>query len=320
MKVLITDHVYPSLDFERDKLKALGAELIQSPGSGEEVLVKAVQGVDLVIVCFAEITEKVIAAMDKCKGICRTGIGVNNINIPAATKKGILVTNVPDYCIEEVSDHALSLILALARKVVLLDRTVQGGIWSIEKSRPLYRLRGKTLGILGFGRIGRLLAEKVKPFELKILAYDPYVNAESMSKAGVTKSELADIFKEADYISLHLPLTPETENIINTQNLGLMKRSACIINVSRGPLIDETALYEALKAGAIAGAGLDVLKSEKYNPANPLFTLDNIIITPHAAFYSEESTQELREKSLRDAISILEGKTPVYLLNPEAKK
>lgn len=317
MKVLITDHIYPDLDFEREKLKEFGAELIEARGTGEDQLAEAVKDKDVVIVCYAPITERVIAAMNKCRGICRTGIGVNNVNIPAATAKGIKVTNVPDYCIEEVSDQAFALILALARKLTALNKEVKGGNWSFEGQRPIYRLRGKTLGLLGFGRIARLLAEKVKPYNFKLLAYDPYIDVEIMQKYGAVKTDLETIMREADYLSLHLPLTEETQEIINSKTLGWMKPTANIVNTSRGPLINEDDLCDALMNGKIAGAALDVLKVEKYDPANLLFKQENLILTPHSSFYSEESTQELREKVINDAVNILTGKRPVYLLNPE---
>ena len=317
LKVVITDHVFPSLDYERKTLRDIGAELIEAGGTSEAQLIEAVADADAVITCYAEVTGKVIEAMQKCRIISKTGIGVNNIHIPTATSKGIKVTNVPDYCIDEVSDHALASILCLARKLTQLDKTVKGGKWSFDDFRPMYRLTGKVLGLVGFGRIARLLAEKISPWRLRVLVYDPFVTAESIQAAGAEKVELDSLLQQADLVSLHAPLTPETKEIINNRTIALMKPTAYLVNTSRGPLINERALAQALSEKRIAGAALDVLVTEKYDPNNPLFGMDNVILTPHAGFYSEESTQELREKVMGEITRVLTGREPKYLVNKE---
>lgn len=314
-KVVLTDHIYPDLEYEKEKLKDIGAELVVPSGLSEEEIIKEAYNADAVITCYTEITENIINSMEKCKSISKTGIGVNNINIAAANKKGIKVLNVPDYCIEEVSDHTVALILDLARRITYLNNNVKNGNWSFQEQRPMFRLKGSTLGLVGFGRIARLIGEKMKPFGMKTLVYDPFVNADTIEANGGIKVELEELLKQADFVSLNLPLTEETEKMINKDSLKLMKKHACIVNTSRGPLINEEDLYQALKNKDIAFAGLDVLGIEKYDPSNPLFSLDNIIITPHAAFYSVESTQELREKIIADVSSVLQGKDPKYQVN-----
>lgn len=314
-KVLVTDHIYPSLEYETRALGEIGAELLESSSISEEVLIKEVEAVDAVITCYAEITGRVITAMRNCKIIAKTGIGVNNIDLETATACGIRVTNVPDYCLDEVSDHALALLLSLARKIPFIDNTVKKGSWSFEQYRPLFRLSNKTLGLIGYGKIAQSLAEKVKPLKIKVMAYDPFVASEVMQQAGIVKAELDELLQLADYISLHAPLTPLTAGIINDRALSLMKPTAFLINTARGQLIDEAALCRALKEKKLAGAGLDVIVNEKYDSANPLFSMESVIITAHSAFYSVEATQELREKVIDEVVRALTGKAARYLVN-----
>lgn len=315
LKVLVADHIFPSLDYEREALGKIGAELIELTSAPEEDLLKSVEDADAVITCYTEITGNVIAAMKKCKIIAKTGIGVNNIDLDAATARGIIVTNVPDYCIDEVSDHALALLMALARKIPFLDNTVKKGNWSFDEHRPMYRLAGKTLGLVGYGRIAQQLAEKVRPLKISTVAYDPFISLEVMLQSGVKKVGLEELLTESDFVSLHAPLNQQTSGLIDDQALSLMKPTAFLINTSRGPLIDEAALYRALKEKKIAGAGLDVLVTEKYDPANQLFSVDRIIMTAHAAFYSVEATQELRDKVINEVTRVLTGQAPNYQVN-----
>ncbi|MEW6082275.1 MAG: C-terminal binding protein [Bacillota bacterium] len=272
---------------------------------------------DAVITCYAQITGTVIENMEKCLLISKTGIGVNNIDLAAATRCGIAVTNVPDYCIDEVSDQALAAILCLARKLAFLNDTVKRGNWSFEEHRPIHRLRGSTLGLVGFGQIARALAEKVRPLGLRLVVSDPFVGASTIEEFGAFKVPLEELLRQSDYISLHVPLTPDTRGLIGRHTLGLVKPGAFLINTSRGQLVDESALYEALVTGRLAGAVLDVLERESCDDGNPLFTLDNVIITPHSAFYSEEAVQELRRKVIDESVRVLTGKSPKYLVNKE---
>ncbi len=316
-KVVISDHVFPSLDLERAELDKIGAVLVQSPGIKEGDIISVAADADALIVCYAEITREIINSLKNCKIIARCGIGINNINLEAATQQGIKVTNVPDYCIDEVSDHALALLLALARKIPALDRTVKRGGWSFDAYRPMYRLNGKILGLVGFGKIAMEVAKKAKPLGFRILIYDPYVSSEVFKKHEVEFLPLAEILRQADFVSLHAPLTAETRHLISSEELQAMKKTAYLINTSRGLLIDEVALYLALKENWIAGAALDVLASEELDPANPLLKLENLVLTPHAAFYSEESTMELRTKTIDEVVRALTGRPPRNLVNRE---
>lgn len=314
-KVVLTDHVYPDLKLERDILARAGAELDFIDSRDEEVIAKAVVDADILITCYAEITAKVIEGMTKCKSISKTGIGVNNIDLEAATKKGIRVMNVSDYCIEEVSDHTVALTLAGARKLIALNDNVKKGDWSLKGCAGIRRLLGKTFGLLGFGRIARRVAEKIAPFGTRIIACDPYISAEAMATMGVIKAEMDEVYAKSDIISLNLPLTAETKGMINDGALKKMKPNAVIINTSRGPLINESDLCRAVRDGVIAGAALDVICDERYDLDNPIFSTPGIILTPHSAFYSVESTRELREKILADVLTVLDGGEPKYQVN-----
>ena len=316
-KVLETDYVWPTTDPERTVLEAGGAELITAPDSQEDTLVELARDADGIMTCFAPVTEKVVRAAKKCVAIGRLGVGVDNIAVAVATELGIAVTNVPDYCIDEVSDHVLALLNTWNRKVVLLDRSVRDQGWgSAPLTMRMMRLRGKTIGIIGFGSIGQMVAAKARAFGLNILAYGPRLTQEKVTPFGGRRVELETLLIESDFVSINAPLTDETRGMIGTAQLALMKPEAFLINTSRGALIDETALYEALTTHKIAGAGLDVMTGGVPAPNNPLIGLDNIIITPHVAFFSQESTVEMEESAAEAMINVLQGKLPVSLVNP----
>jgi D-3-phosphoglycerate dehydrogenase len=262
----------------------------------------------------------VIESLDKCRVISRYGIGVNNIDIPAATKKRIAVTYVPDYCIEEVSDHALALMLACTRKICQLNETVKKGKWDFKEQRPLYRLRGQTLGLVGFGKIPRRLAEKVRAFEFDILAYDPYLDEATGAELNVKLVGLERLLRESDIVSLHAPLTQDSQGMFGYEQFRIMKKEAFLINTARGGLIKEQDLVRALEEGQIAGAGLDLLASEDFDSQNPLARFENVILTPHVAFYSEQSVRDLQYKAVQEVVRILTGKAPKACLNPEVLK
>ena len=314
-KVVLSDNVFPSLELEKSKLAKIGAFLIEAPSGKEDDIMNLAKDADALLVCYAHITKKIIKSLKKCKIISRYGIGVDNIDVETAKQQGIDVTNVPDYCIDEVSNHTLSLLLALARKIVALDRTVKSGVWSFNTCRPMYRLNGKVLGLIGFGKIARNLVKKVKPLGFRILIYDPYISLETLKEYDVEFVSLIEILNQSDFISLHAPLTPETKHIISYKELQIMRKTAYLINASRGSLIDEKALYRALKEKWIGGAALDVLSSEEIGSTHPLLKLENIILTPHVAFYSEESLEELRIKAVDEVIRALTGSTLRYLVN-----
>ncbi len=318
-KVLMTDCIFPDQDIEREILSEIDAELVVATSTDVETLIREGKDCDAIITVYAEVGEEFINALEKCKLIIKTGIGVNNIDVNAATKKGIMVANVPDYCISEVADHAMALFLCGIRKVEIMDRGVKSGVWNFNSAKPIPRLAGKVFGLFGFGNIAQCVAQRAKAFDMEVVAYDPYIPEEIFRKAGVKRiGELDTLFRTSDFLSLHVPLNPETRHVVNLDSIGKMKRTAYIVNTSRGPLIKEDDLLVALKKGLLAGAALDVLENEPPEAGNELLSLPNILITPHAAFYSEGSSTELREKSTQDVVRTLTEGAPKNWLNKNA--
>ena len=316
-KVLITDYVWPSTDPERAVLEAGGASVVVAPDGEEATLVELARDADAIMTCFAQVTENVVRAAERCIVIGRFGVGVDNIAVNTATELGIAVTYVPDYCVDEVSDHVMALLHAWNRKIALFDRSVKERGWGSQPlTMRMMRLRGKTIGIVGFGRIGQAVAAKARAFGLNIIATDPAVPAESVEAQGGRMVDLPTLLAESDFVSLHTPLSDATRNLIGREELAMMKQDAFLINAARGPLIDETALYDALKAGTISGAGLDVMADNSPPQDHPLLSLHNIIITPHVAFFSQESTLELEQRAAAEVVSVMQGRMPDNLVNP----
>ena len=314
--VAVTDHVFSHLDEEREMLAAAGHELrFDTNASTPDEVAEAVDGADAVLNCYTPIPPDLTRAMRGCRIIARYGIGLDTIDIPAATSAGIIVTNVPDYCIDEVSDHALALILALGRGVVRLDRAVRDGRWSPMEAAPLHRLRGRTLGLVGFGRIARAVAAKAAAVGLRVMAHDPFVTDEAIAGGGAAPADLPTLLASAHVVSLHAPLTPETRHMIGRSELASMPEGAVLVNTSRGGLVDVGALREALVAGHIGGAALDVLEDEPPAPDDPLLARSDVIVTPHASFYSEESVAELQRKAAQQVVDALAGRVPPYAVN-----
>ncbi|HEX5936189.1 MAG TPA: C-terminal binding protein [Actinomycetota bacterium] len=317
--VAVTDHVFPDLEQERTLLSAAGHELrFGSNASTVEEVRRAVEGADAVLNCYAPMPADVIRGLEGCVVIARYGIGIDTIDLDVATERGIVVTNVPDYCIDEVSDHALALILSLVRGVTRLDRRVRAGSWAPNDARPLHRIRGRTLGLVGFGRIARGLAAKAAGLGYRVVTTDPFVPDDAIRGAGAEPRSQDELLAEADVISIHAPLTPESMHLIGEPQLARMKPGAILVNTSRGPLVDLDALRHALAAGRLGGAGLDVLESEPPAADDPLLRRDDVIVTPHAAFYSEESLAELQRKAVEQVIEALAGRVPPYAVNAEA--
>ena len=315
-KVLITDHVWPSTDPERAVLEAGGASVVVAPDGEEATLVELARDADAIMTCFAQVTENVVRAAEQCVVIGRFGVGVDNIAVSTATELGIAVTYVPDYCVDEVSDHVIALLHAWNRKIALFDRSVKERGWGSQPlTMRMMRLRGKTIGIVGFGRIGQAVAAKARAFGLNILAADPVVPAETVEDMGGRLVDLPALLAESDFVSLHTPLTDATRNLIGREELAMMKPDAFLINAARGPLVDEVALYEALTGNIIAGAGLDVMVDNTPPQDHPLLSLDNIIITPHVAFFSQESTLELEQRAAAEVVSVIHGRMPDNLVN-----
>ena len=315
-KVLITDHVWPSTDPERAVLEAGGASVVVAPDGEEATLVELARDADAIMTCFAQVTENVVRAAERCVVIGRFGVGVDNIAVNTATELGIAVTYVPDYCVDEVSDHVMALLHAWNRRIALFDRSVKEHGWGSQPlTMRMMRLRGKTIGIVGFGRIGQAVAAKARAFGLNILAADPVVPAETVEDMGGRLVDLPALLAESDFVSLHTPLTEATRNLIDREELAMMKPDAFLINAARGPLVNEVALYEALTGNIIAGAGLDVMVDNTPSQDHPLLSLDNIIITPHVAFFSQESTLELEQRAAAEVVSVIHGRMPDNLVN-----
>ena len=316
-KALITDYVWPDIETESEVLRAAGVEPLAAPDASDETLARLAADADLILFCFAKVTGSVLRAATKCVAACRYGIGVDNIDIPAATAAGIVVTNVPDYCMDEVGDHALGMILALNRRLVPHDRSVQAGAWSsVTLDRPMHRTRGATLGIVGLGRIGRSIAAKAKAFGMEMVAFDP-LHAPGETIDGVEIASFEEVLRRSEFITVHTPLTPETQGMIGAEELAMMKPGSIIVNCARGGIIDEEALARALASGHRAGAGLDVMGTAPPPADHPLLGLENVIITPHTAFFSQASTIELERRTAEEAVRVLNGEMPEHLVNPE---
>ena len=319
-RILITDFVWPSTAPEREVLAAGlgdGVEVVEAPDGAEETLAALAVDCDAIMTCFAQVTPAVVRAAERCRCISRYGVGVDNIAVDVATKLGIPVTYVPDYCVDEVSDHVMALLLTWNRQVGFYDGIAKAGRWEGTPSpHPLTRLRGQTIGVVGFGRIGRAVADKARAFGLSVLAYDPYLAADADLPDGVAAASLDDLLAASDYVTVHTPLNQETRGLIGARAFGLMRASAYLINCARGPIVDEPALYAALRNGSIAGAGLDVMESASPPADHPMFALDNVIITPHVAFLSQQSVLELEVRTAKATVDVLQGRMPEFLVNP----
>ena len=317
IKVLVTDYAWSTLEPERNILSSIGADLIVAEDELETTFVKHAPNVDAILTNWAKVSTRVIESAIKCQVIVRYGIGLDNIDVKTATRLGITVVNVPTYCLEEVSDHAMALILSLARKIPRLDQEVKKRGWDRNIGPQMYRLRGQKLGLIGFGKIAQLIVPKAQGFGLQVMAYSPTLTDERVKKFNVQRVGLEKLVTTSDFISLNCPLTPQTHHLINAQRLQSMKSTAYLVNTARGDIIDNNALHEALNKGWIAGAGLDVLPEEPPSPDLNLLDLDNAIITPHAAFWSEESIYDLQVTAAEEVVRVLTSQMPLSLMNPE---
>ena len=316
-KVVITDFGEPDYTLEAEVIAASGLdiELVRLNAKAPEELFPAVADADALMVQWVKITPQVIEKLARCKVISRYGIGVDMVDLPAATAKGIMVANVPDYCIEEVSTHTLAFVLALNRHLIAQHNHIRSGKWGGAPGGAPSRLAGQLLGVVGLGRIGREVARKAHALGLRILGYDPYLKPEAVTALGIEPVGLEELLRKSDYVSLHCPLTAETRHLIGPAQLALMKPSAYLINMARGPIVDQAALYQALAGGAIQGAALDVLEQEPPAPDEPLLKLDNVIFTPHAASWTLEAVMQLRRETAQNVVTVLAGKLPRSIVN-----
>ncbi len=313
-------HDWDSIEVEKSILAGVGCQVVPLEFSSDEELIEAIRDADALLPRYVNIRRHHIQAMTRCKIIARSGIGVDIVDVAAATEHGIWVTNVPGYCEEEVADHALALILTLARKVMPYHAGVRQGVWKWQTGKPILRLSVATFGLIAFGRIGRLIWQRIKGFGCRGLVYDPYVPPEAITAAGATPAALDELLQAADMVHIQSPLTPETRHLIGARELGLMKPTAILTNTARGPIIDEEALYRALSEGWIAAAGVDDLEEEPakirgWRPANPLLQLPNCIVTPHTAWYSEQAVDEVKRISATEIARVLSGQRPYFPVN-----
>jgi D-3-phosphoglycerate dehydrogenase len=317
--IAVSDSVFPNLNPAREVLSRIGAELLLAEGRTPQAIMQVARDADAVLVTYAKVTAEMIGQMKRCRVIARFGIGVDNVDIAAATNASIVVTRVPDYCIDEVSDHTMALLLALARKIPFANSRAHAGRWEMPAVVPIHRLRGSVLGLVGFGRIPQLVTPKAKAFGLRVLSYDPFVSEEIMNRAGVEQVDFSELVKVSDHISIHTPLVPETNHLFNADVFRRMKPTAHLINTARGSIVDEEALAQALDQGHLAGAALDVLSQEPPS-TSPLFGRHNVILTPHMSFYSAESLIDLQSKAAEEVVRVLTGEVPRNPVNPEALK
>jgi D-3-phosphoglycerate dehydrogenase len=315
-KVVLTDYVWESLDVEHKTLDALADLVALKTKKPEEFLGEAADCDALLNTYAGPITAQDMARMPKCRIIARYGIGVDTIDLEAATAAGIIVTNNPTYCIEEVAEQTMAMLLACARKIAFYDRMVRAGRWEVPPGKPMFRLAGQTLGLVGFGNIARQVAARAAAFGMRVLFHDPFIRD---SGAGAKPADLNALLRESDFVSLHPPLTPQTRKMINDETLGKMKPTAYLINCSRGPVVDTDALVRALDAKRIAGCALDTVDPEPLPNPHPLRGRENVIVCPHAAWYSEQAMRGLQAGAPGEVRRVLTGEWPVNVVNRDVK-
>jgi D-3-phosphoglycerate dehydrogenase len=322
VKIVITDYRFPDVEQERRAVEAAGGTLVTGQAVNEDQVAELCRDADAVLNVRAPVTRRAIAAMERCRIIVRYGIGVDSIDIPAATERGIMVANVPDYCLDEVSDHALTLLLMLSRQIASSMALAREGTWAVSTMPPVQRLRGQICGLFGCGRIGSLLAGKVSALGMRVIVHDPYLSDERAREMNAERVSFDELLARADYISLHAPLTDETHHRFGAEAFRKMRDSASIVNTARGGLIDESALLAALDAGRIAGAGLDVNESETVvTPTRTsLVKHPKIIVTAHTAWLSREARATLQLRAIEQALACLRGEIPYGVVNRELAK
>lgn len=320
-KVIITDYDFGDVEVERNILESAGAEVITLQSKSEEDLFEVAPDCAAMINQYARVGARTIERMQQCEVIARYGVGVDIVDVEAATESGILVTNVRDYCIEEVADHAIAMWLTLARKLPQYDRATHEGIWQWQTGKPIHRTRDRTMGVVSFGKIGQAISARAKAFGVKVIAYDPFLPAVVAAEHNVELVSKAELLARSDYLLMQAPMTPDTHHFLADAEFGVMKQGAIIVNTGRGPTINNQALYRALTEGHISAAALDdpeeePAKRQHWSPSdNPLFTLPNVLVTPHAAYYSEESILTARETAANEVARVLTRREPNFPVN-----
>jgi D-3-phosphoglycerate dehydrogenase len=319
-KAVMDTHDWDSIEIERSILADVDCQVVPLEYSDEDELMAAICDADALIPRYVNIRRHHIEAMRRCQIIARSGIGVDIVDVEAASEHGIWVTNVPSYCEEEVADHALALILASARKIVPYHRGVERGVWRWQEGRPILRLSTATFGLIAFGKIGRLIWHRVRAFGCRGLVYDPFVSLQVITEAGATPLELDELLRASDIVHIQCPLTPQTHHLIGERELRLMKPTAILTNAARGPIVEDKALRRALSEGWISGAAVDDLEEEPakvrgWQPSNPLIGLPSLILTPHSAWYSEQAVEEVKRVSASEVARVLSGRRPRFPVN-----
>jgi D-3-phosphoglycerate dehydrogenase / 2-oxoglutarate reductase len=313
-RVVVTGHRFATLAPEREVLSGV-AELHEAKPMTQEELVAATRDADAVLNQTCQFDATVIAALRRCRVIQTYGVGVDSVDVTAATTRGIFVCHVPDYCVEEVATHTFALLLAFERRVPQLMQSLREGVWLGPTAFPMRRLAGRTLGLLGFGRIARRVAQMAVGFGLTVLAHDPEISSDDTRAAGAEWLPLADLLTRSDYLSVHVPLLPVTRGLLRADTLAMLRPSAVVINTSRGAVIDQAALIDALQAGRLRGAALDVFEEEPTESMSPLVRLPSVVLTPHLAWYSEEAQDEVKRRAAEEVRRVLTGKAPRHPVN-----
>lgn len=306
-----------TLDDERRILGLVGAEVIPVVCDTPEDLIAAAQGADALFNNGIRVTGETMDAMPHCRGIVTATIGYDAIDIAAATARGIPIANVPDFCVREVANHTMGLLIACSRKIVYLHEQLRAGVWDFTLLPPMPPIHGETLGLVSFGRIARAVATRARAFEMRLLAYDPYLDPAVGAEYGVELVPFDTLLRESDYLSVHTLLNAETRHLLSDREFSLMKPTATVINTGRGPVIDEAALIRALQEGRIGGAGLDVFEQEPVSPENPLVRMPNVVLTPHSAGFSDLANRTGRRTAAEDLARMVRGEMPVNLINRE---
>ena len=304
-------------------LRDAGVEVAGEPCKTENDVIRVAGEADALLDGMGPITRNVLSSLKKVKVVARYGVGVDNVDLEAATDLGIIVTHVPDYCIEEVSNHVICFLMMWAKQLMPMDRQVRSGNWSAGQATSYEKVQSihqQTMGVLGAGRIGMATARKAKALSMNVLVYDPYLDPKKIEAEGMVPADLAKVLAESDYVTVHTPLTPETRGFISTKEIKAMKPGAFLMNVSRGPIIDEAALITELQAGTIAGAGLDVFEKEPLPADSPLLKMENVILSPHAAHFSPIGTIRARRQIGEEVLRVLEGEYPVNVANPAVRE
>lgn len=316
-KVVLIEHGYATTEYERKIVEGAGGEFIDAENLPRQEALRLCEAAEGILFRRQDITKEMIQRFRRCKAIVRYGVGTDNVDTAAATEAGIIVGHVPVYCVDEVTSQAFALLLACVRHVVSTHKKMERGGWDVHRNEPIYRMEGKTIGLVGLGNIGQGMARKLQGWGLRVLACDPFVTAEKAEALGVTLVGFEQLCRESDYISLHVPLLPETRHLIHRKSIGWMKRGVVIVNTARGPVIDLKALLDALDSGQVGWAGLDVFEEEPLSAESRYRSHPRVVVSDHTAWYSEESQIQLQQTAARELVRVCTGGLPESLANPE---